>query len=153
MTLRRAKRMGFSDSQLARIVPPRAAEGNRSGVTGSRAPTTELTMRSLRRRLGVLPTYHQVDTCAAEFEAYTPYLYSSYESESEALPTDRRKIMILGGGPNRIGQGIEFDYCCCHASFALQELGYETIMVNCNPETVSTDYDTSDRLYFEPLTL
>ncbi len=94
-----------------------------------------------------------MDTCAAEFEAYTPYLYSSYESAGEAGPTDRKKVIILGGGPNRIGQGIEFDYCCCHASYALQELGYETIMVNCNPETVSTDYDTSDRLYFEPLTL
>ena len=93
-----------------------------------------------------------MDTCAAEFEAYTPYLYSSYESESEAAPTDRKKVIILGGGPNRIGQGIEFDYCCCHASYALQELGFETTMVNCNPETVSTDYDTSDRLYFEPLT-
>ena len=97
--------------------------------------------------------FKRVDTCAAEFESFTPYLYSVYEEESEAEPTDRRKIMILGSGPNRIGQGIEFDYCCCHASFALQELGYESIMVNCNPETVSTDYDTSDRLYFEPLTL
>ena len=94
-----------------------------------------------------------MDTCAAEFEAFTPYLYSSYESESEAPPTARDKVIILGGGPNRIGQGIEFDYCCCHASFALQEMGYETVMINCNPETVSTDYDTSDRLYFEPLTL
>ncbi|MEZ4675279.1 MAG: carbamoyl-phosphate synthase large subunit [Caldilineaceae bacterium] len=102
--------------------------------------------------VATLPTYYQVDTCAAEFEVYTPYLYSSHELESEAPPTDRPKIIILGGGPNRIGQGIEFDYCCCHASFALQDLGYETIMVNCNPETVSTDYDTSDRLYFEPLT-
>jgi carbamoyl-phosphate synthase large subunit len=109
-------------------------------------------VRALRVQWGILPTYHQVDTCAAEFESYTPYLYSSYESADEAPPSERRKVMILGGGPNRIGQGIEFDYCCCHASFALQELGYETIMVNCNPETVSTDYDTSDRLYFEPLT-
>ncbi|RME62487.1 MAG: ATP-grasp domain-containing protein, partial [Caldilineae bacterium] len=116
-------------------------------------PISAAAIRALRRRLGVLPTYHQVDTCAAEFEAYTPYLYSSYESECEAPPSDRPKVIILGGGPNRIGQGIEFDYCCCHASFALQDMGYETIMVNCNPETVSTDYDTSDRLYFEPLTL
>ena len=94
-----------------------------------------------------------MDTCAAEFESFTPYLYSSYESRCEAEPSDRKKVMILGSGPNRIGQGIEFDYCCCHASFALQEFGIESIMVNCNPETVSTDYDTSDRLYFEPLTL
>ena len=104
-------------------------------------------------RAGVRPVYKRVDTCAAEFEAHTPYLYSTYEDECEARPTDRRKIMILGGGPNRIGQGIEFDYCCVHAAFALAEAGFETIMVNCNPETVSTDYDTSDRLYFEPLTL
>src|SRR5262249_1540584 len=97
--------------------------------------------------------FNRVDTCAAEFESFTPYLYSSYESVSEADPTDRKKVMILGSGPNRIGQGIEFDYCCCHASFALQEMSYESIMVNSNPETVSTDYDTSDRLYFEPLTL
>jgi carbamoyl-phosphate synthase large subunit len=93
-----------------------------------------------------------VDTCAAEFESFTPYLYSTYEGECEAAPTQRKKVAVLGSGPNRIGQGIEFDYCCCHASFALREIGYETIMVNCNPETVSTDYDTSDRLYFEPLT-
>ncbi|HXF60353.1 MAG TPA: carbamoyl-phosphate synthase large subunit [Caldilineaceae bacterium] len=155
-TLRRAKRMGFSDAQLARLVRQRAETDRPITVAlpGVReAPTTELAIRRLRQAAGVLPTYHQVDTCAAEFEAYTPYLYSSYESESEAAPTNRRKVIILGGGPNRIGQGIEFDYCCCHASFALQELGYETIMVNCNPETVSTDYDTSDRLYFEPLTL
>jgi carbamoyl-phosphate synthase large subunit len=103
--------------------------------------------------LGVTPVYKRVDTCAAEFEAHTPYLYSTYEEECESRPTDRQKIMILGGGPNRIGQGIEFDYCCVHAVFALREAGFETIMVNCNPETVSTDYDTSDRLYFEPLTL
>ena len=100
----------------------------------------------------MVPVYKRVDTCGAEFESFTPYLYSTYESECEAAPTDRRKIMILGSGPNRIGQGIEFDYCCCHASFALRDAGFETIMVNCNPETVSTDYDTSDRLYFEPLT-
>jgi carbamoyl-phosphate synthase large subunit len=109
-------------------------------------------VRAYRKRLGVVPVYKRVDTCGAEFESFTPYLYSTYESEDEAAPTDRRKIMILGSGPNRIGQGIEFDYCCCHASYALGEAGFETIMVNCNPETVSTDYDTSDRLYFEPLT-
>ncbi|HYJ86017.1 MAG TPA: carbamoyl-phosphate synthase large subunit [Pyrinomonadaceae bacterium] len=113
---------------------------------------TEDEVREYRKRLGVVPVYKRVDTCGAEFESFTPYLYSTYESESEADPTDRRKIMILGSGPNRIGQGIEFDYCCCHASFALRDAGFETIMVNCNPETVSTDYDTSDRLYFEPLT-
>ena len=109
-------------------------------------------VRALREKLGVLPVYKLVDTCAAEFESYTPYLYSCYDEEDEAAPTSRKKIIILGSGPNRIGQGIEFDYCCCHAAFALREDGYETIMVNCNPETVSTDYDTSDRLYFEPLT-
>ncbi|MEM7532485.1 MAG: carbamoyl-phosphate synthase large subunit [Chloroflexota bacterium] len=161
LSLRRAKRFGFSDSQLVRIVNERFADGNLA-IQGNDATSfikiaqkqmvTEPDIRQLRRTWGVIPTYHQVDTCAAEFEAFTPYLYSSYEMESEAMPTDKPKVMILGGGPNRIGQGIEFDYCCCHASFALQELGYETIMVNCNPETVSTDYDTSDRLYFEPLT-
>ena len=109
-------------------------------------------VREYRKRLGIVPVYKRVDTCGAEFESHTPYLYSTYEEEDESQPTDRRKIMILGSGPNRIGQGIEFDYCCCHASFALHEAGFETIMVNCNPETVSTDYDTSDRLYFEPLT-
>ncbi|HKY44782.1 MAG TPA: carbamoyl-phosphate synthase large subunit, partial [Pyrinomonadaceae bacterium] len=109
-------------------------------------------VRAYRKQLGIVPVYKRVDTCGAEFESHTPYLYSTYETEDEAAPTDRRKIMILGSGPNRIGQGIEFDYCCCHASFALHEAGFETIMVNCNPETVSTDYDTSDRLYFEPLT-
>src|SRR5438477_1843513 len=109
-------------------------------------------VRAYRKQLGLIPVYKRVDTCGAEFESYTPYLYSTYEAEDEAQPTDRPKIMILGSGPNRIGQGIEFDYCCCHASFALHEAGFETIMVNCNPETVSTDYDTSDRLYFEPLT-
>ncbi|MCA9919522.1 MAG: carbamoyl-phosphate synthase large subunit, partial [Anaerolineales bacterium] len=134
--LLRAKRMGFSDAVIAKAV----------GLS-------EMNVRNLRKQFGITPVYYRVDTCAAEFEAYTPYLYSSYELESEAIPTDREKIIILGGGPNRIGQGIEFDYCCCHASFALQDLGYETIMVNCNPETVSTDYDTSDRLYFESLTL
>ncbi|RIK36828.1 MAG: carbamoyl phosphate synthase large subunit [Chloroflexi bacterium] len=158
-TLHQAKRMGFSDAQLARIANERLETGDGrltdedSPVSSLPSPVSEHDIRRLRQAFGILPTYHQVDTCAAEFEAYTPYLYSSYESESEAPPTDRPKVIILGGGPNRIGQGIEFDYCCVHASFALQELGYETIMVNCNPETVSTDYDTSDRLYFEPLTL
>ncbi len=113
---------------------------------------SEHEVRSLRLSLGIKPVFKRVDTCAAEFVAYTPYLYSTYEEECEAEVTDRKKIMILGGGPNRIGQGIEFDYCCVHGVFALADAGYETIMVNCNPETVSTDYDTSDRLYFEPLT-
>src|ERR1043166_6057307 len=113
---------------------------------------TEMEVRDYRKRLGLVPVFKRVDTCGAEFESYTPSLSSTYEEEDEAQPTDKRKIMILGSGPNRIGQGIEFDYCCCHASFALREAGFETIMVNCNPETVSTDYDTSDRLYFEPLT-
>ncbi|MFP8881788.1 MAG: carbamoyl-phosphate synthase large subunit, partial [Myxococcota bacterium] len=134
--LRYAKQTGFSDRRLADLWQ-----------------TSEDEVRALRHREGVLPVYKRVDTCAAEFEAHTPYLYSTYEQECEARPTNRRKVMILGGGPNRIGQGIEFDYCCVHAAFALQEAGFETIMVNCNPETVSTDYDTSDRLYFEPLTL
>jgi carbamoyl-phosphate synthase large subunit len=132
----RFKRDGLSDSTLARAwnVKP-------------------LAVRERRKELGVAAVFNRVDTCAAEFESFTPYLYSSYESECESNPSDRNKVMILGSGPNRIGQGIEFDYCCCHASFALQEFGVESIMVNCNPETVSTDYDTSDRLYFEPLTL
>ena len=134
--LRPAKQAGFSDRRLA-------------ALWGS----GEDDVRALRRREGVTPVYKRVDTCAAEFEAHTPYLYSTYEQECEAWPTERRKIAILGGGPNRIGQGIEFDYCCVHAAFALREAGFETIMINCNPETVSTDYDTSDRLYFEPLTL
>ncbi|TYQ29667.1 carbamoyl-phosphate synthase large subunit [Pseudanabaena sp. UWO310] len=129
------KRMGFSDRQIAYL-------------TG----THEDTVRTYRKSLGVIPSYKTVDTCAAEFEALTPYHYSTYEEESEILPSTKRKVMILGGGPNRIGQGIEFDYCCCHASYALRAAGFETIMVNSNPETVSTDYDTSDRLYFEPLT-
>jgi carbamoyl-phosphate synthase large subunit len=133
--LTRAKRMGFSDARIADLI-------------GS----TEDELSAKRKAAGIRPVYKRVDTCGAEFESFTPYLYSTYESECEALPTDKRKIMILGSGPNRIGQGIEFDYCCCHAAFALKEDGYETIMVNCNPETVSTDYDTSDRLYFEPLT-
>ena len=167
-TLRQAKRMGFSDAQLARILND-APEGfalsrrhlsalgeaqSKEGENGAQSSQlTEADVRALRQRFNVLPTYHQVDTCAAEFAAFTPYLYSSYESEGEAPPTGRDKVIILGGGPNRIGQGIEFDYCCCHASFALQEMDFETVMINCNPETVSTDYDTSDRLYFEPLTL
>ena len=134
--LRQLKRKGFSDARLARL-------------TGQ----TEKTLRDRRRQFGVSPVYKRVDTCAAEFATSTAYLYSTYEEECEAEPTDRKKVMILGGGPNRIGQGIEFDYCCVHASLALRADGYETIMVNCNPETVSTDYDTSDRLYFEPLTL
>ncbi len=133
--LRRAKKQGFSDRQVAHLVGD-----------------TEIAVRERRVRDGVVPVYKRVDTCAAEFEAHTPYLYSTYEDECESRPTSAKKVMILGGGPNRIGQGIEFDYCCCHASFALREEGYETIMVNCNPETVSTDYDTSSRLYFEPLT-
>ena len=112
----------------------------------------EAAVRSRRRALKLHPVYKRVDTCAAEFSTSTAYMYSTYEEECEANPTSKRKIMILGGGPNRIGQGIEFDYCCVHAAMALREDGFETIMVNCNPETVSTDYDTSDRLYFEPLT-
>ncbi len=133
--LLKAKRHGFSDRQLAHLWQ-----------------SDEWTVRALRKELGVAPVFKTVDTCAAEFEAYTPYHYSTYETDNEAIRSDRQKIMILGGGPNRIGQGIEFDYCCCHASYALKEDGYETIMVNSNPETVSTDYDTSDKLYFEPLT-
>jgi len=134
--LREAKAAGFSDRRLAALLAMKEDE-----------------VRALRWRLGVRPVYKMVDTCGAEFVAHTPYLYSTYEEEDEAPPTDRRKIIILGGGPNRIGQGIEFDYCCVHGAFALRADGFETIMVNCNPETVSTDYDTSDRLYFEPLTL
>ena len=116
-------------------------------------------IRIARNELGVVAVFKRIDTCAAEFEAQTPYMYSTYEAdamgdvECEAWPSDRKKVVILGGGPNRIGQGIEFDYCCCHACYALTDAGYETIMINCNPETVSTDYDTSDRLYFEPLTM
>jgi len=135
-TFRRAKRYGISDVQLAK-------------TWGA----DEIAVRNRRKALGVRAVFSRVDTCAAEFESFTPYLYSCYESSCEADPGERPKVMILGSGPNRIGQGIEFDYCCCHASFALQEMGIESIMVNCNPETVSTDYDTSDRLYFEPLTL
>ncbi len=135
--LAKAKSMGFSDRQIAHL-------------TGR----SEDTVREERKRAGLEPSYRLVDTCAAEFEAYTPYYYSSYDrGDDESKASEKRKIMILGGGPNRIGQGIEFDYCCVHAAFALKELGFETIMVNSNPETVSTDYDTSDKLYFEPLTL
>ncbi len=133
--IRQAKEFGVSDRQMAHLW----------GLT-------ELQVRRARKEMGIEPVYKTVDTCAAEFEAYTPYHYSAYEQETEIRDTDKEKIVILGGGPNRIGQGIEFDYCCVHAVFALQELGYETIMVNSNPETVSTDYDTADRLYFEPLT-
>ena len=138
--MRRIKAMGFSDAQLARL-----------------SATAEPAVAAMRQKLGVLPVYKRIDTCAAEFAAATPYMYSTYEGgfgtpACESEPTDRQKIIILGGGPNRIGQGIEFDYCCVHAAYALKEAGFETIMVNCNPETVSTDYDTSDRLYFEPLT-
>jgi len=134
--LERWKSMGFSDRRIAAL-----------------AKKKEDQVRALRKKIGLKPHYKRVDTCAAEFEAFTPYLYSSYDSEDDSKPTKKKKVVILGGGPNRIGQGIEFDYCCVHASFALQNAGYETIMVNCNPETVSTDYDTSDRLYFEPLTI
>jgi carbamoyl-phosphate synthase large subunit len=134
--LRQAKRLGISDVQIA-----------------GAWKTTELEIRSMRKALGIAAVFNRVDTCSAEFESFTPYLYSTYETSCEANPGTRKKVMILGSGPNRIGQGIEFDYCCCHASFALQDEDVESIMVNCNPETVSTDYDTSDRLYFEPLTL
>ena len=135
--LAKAKSLGFSDRQIAHL-------------TG----TTEDAVRDERKRLGLIPSYRLVDTCAAEFEAYTPYYYSTYDrGDDEVRPSDKKKVMILGGGPNRIGQGIEFDYCCVHAAFALKEDGFETLMVNSNPETVSTDYDTSDKLFFEPLTL
>ncbi|MBD3731875.1 MAG: carbamoyl-phosphate synthase large subunit, partial [Sphingopyxis sp.] len=169
--MRKLKAMGFSDKRLAYLAlqsanlrpGTRRATAHGSGliheaVKAMTGGVTEAEVRALRHKLGVRPVYKTIDTCAAEFQAQTPYLYSTYEAptfgepENEANPSDRRKVVILGGGPNRIGQGIEFDYCCCHACFALEEAGYETIMVNCNPETVSTDYDTSDRLYFEPLT-
>src|SRR5438093_5468998 len=134
--LANAKSLGFSDRQIAHL-------------TGQ----TEDAVRADRKRIGLVPSYRLVDTCAAEFEAYTPYYYSTYDrGDDEVRQTPGDKVMILGGGPNRIGQGIEFDYCCVHAAYSLSEAGIETIMVNCNPETVSTDYDTSDRLYFEPLT-
>ncbi len=169
--LRRLKAMGFSDRRLATLAVRSVGvaggmaetQARRSGLlhdalVAMAGATSEEEVRQLRQRLGVLPVFKRIDSCAAEFEAITPYMYSTYEApsfgepENEAEPSDRRKIVILGMGPNRIGQGIEFDYCCVHACFALSEAGYETIMVNCNPETVSTDYDTSDRLYFEPLT-
>ena len=135
--LAKAKSLGFSDRQIAHL-------------TGQ----TEDAVRAERKKLGLVPSYRLVDTCAAEFEAYTPYYYSTYDrGDDEIRVTPKRKVMILGGGPNRIGQGIEFDYCCVHAAFALKEDGFETLMVNSNPETVSTDYDTSDKLFFEPLTL
>src|SRR5207237_2182488 len=132
---RRAKRLGFADTQLAWLWG-----------------TTEHAVRAAREAAGVRPTFKTVDTCGAEFEASTPYHYSTYEDEDEVAASSRPKVIILGSGPNRIGQGVEFDYCCVPTSFALRDAGYETVMVNCNPETVSTDYDTSDRLYFEPLT-
>ncbi|MGQ9627614.1 MAG: carbamoyl-phosphate synthase large subunit [Anaerolineae bacterium] len=135
--LREAKRAGFSDAELAHLFGERG----------------EKKVREKRLSLGIRPVYKRVDTCAAEFEAFTPYLYSTYETSCEARPSERRKVIILGSGPNRIGQGLEFDYCCCHAAFTLREMGIESVMINCNPSTVSTDYDTSDRLYFEPLTL
>jgi carbamoyl-phosphate synthase large subunit len=169
--LRRLKAMGFSDKRLATLAVRSVGVAGGLGETQARrsgllhdtlkamaGATSEAEVRELRAKLGVHPVFKRIDSCAAEFDAITPYLYSTYEApafgdpEDEAAPTDRRKIVILGGGPNRIGQGIEFDYCCVHACFALNEAGYETIMINCNPETVSTDYDTSDRLYFEPLT-
>ena len=169
--LRKLKAMGFSDKRLAYLalesanVRPGMESAMRRGsglireaIVAMTGGITEQEVRALRHRLGVRPVYKTIDTCAAEFAAQTPYLYSTYEApsfgaaECEANPSGRKKIVILGGGPNRIGQGIEFDYCCCHACFALADAGYETIMINCNPETVSTDYDTSDRLYFEPLT-
>ncbi|SFG17295.1 carbamoyl-phosphate synthase large subunit [Novosphingobium sp. CF614] len=169
--LRRLKAMGFSDKRLATLAVRSVhvagglgeTQAKRSGLLhdalrAMAGATSEEEVRQLRNKLGVHPVFKRIDSCAAEFEAITPYMYSTYEApifgapEDEAMPSDRRKIVILGGGPNRIGQGIEFDYCCVHACFALAEAGYETIMVNCNPETVSTDYDTSDRLYFEPLT-
>ncbi|MCC7360404.1 MAG: carbamoyl-phosphate synthase large subunit [Anaerolineales bacterium] len=138
--LRQAKRLGFSDLQIAQCLQPAAA------------PVSAVAVRAHRLAQGLRPNYYRVDTCAAEFEAFTPYLYATYESGDESAPTDRRKVVIIGGGPNRIGQGLEFDYCCVQACLALRALGLETIMINCNPETVSTDYDTADRLYFEPLT-
>lgn len=168
--MRRLKAMGFSDKRLAYLALKSAnlrgmergiAQGSgliHEAVKAMTGGVTEEEVRKLRHKLGVRPVFKRIDTCAAEFEAKTPYMYSTYEApifgeaENEAQPSDRKKVVILGGGPNRIGQGIEFDYCCVHACFALGDAGYETIMINCNPETVSTDYDTSDRLYFEPLT-
>jgi carbamoyl-phosphate synthase large subunit len=162
--LRRVKRMGVSDDLVAKALSAAKSEtqipfGNdkqadtRSSSREGNDSIDAAGVRALRAKLGIKPVFKLVDTCAAEFESFTPYLYSTYDEEDEAPPTAKKKVIILGSGPNRIGQGIEFDYCCCHAAFALREDGFETIMVNCNPETVSTDYDTSDRLYFEPLTL
>jgi carbamoyl-phosphate synthase large subunit len=160
-----AKRMGLSDERLAAAFEAGAGKkqipfGNDSKNSNgndkddaAKGTVRSADVRALRKKLGVKPVYKLVDTCAAEFESLTPYMYSCYDEEDEAPPTAKKKVIILGSGPNRIGQGIEFDYCCCHAAFALRDDGFETIMVNCNPETVSTDYDTSDRLYFEPLTL
>jgi carbamoyl-phosphate synthase large subunit len=165
--MRRLKAMGFSDKRLAYLAVKSVGLRDRfpargglihEAVKAMSGGVNEGEVRALRHKLGVRPVFKRIDTCAAEFEARTPYMYSTYEApsfgapEDESAPSDRRKIVILGGGPNRIGQGIEFDYCCCHACFALADAGFETIMINCNPETVSTDYDTSDRLYFEPLT-
>jgi carbamoyl-phosphate synthase large subunit len=146
--LRRWKKLGYSDAQIAALAYPMATANPPKGAFNGLKE-----IRVIRNKLGIIPTYRLVDTCAAEFEAYTPYYYSTYGDENERRESGKKKVIILGGGPNRIGQGIEFDYCCVHASFALRELGFETIMVNSNPETVSTDYDTSDKLYFEPLTL
>ncbi len=148
--LRAAKRAGMSDEHVAWLLA--VGDVTKDDAPAGRVAALARGVEAHRRALEVRPTYHVVDTCAAEFESYTPYLYSSYEQESEAPPTGREKVIILGGGPNRIGQGIEFDYCCVHAVWAVRDAGYEAVMVNCNPETVSTDYDTSDRLYFEPLT-
>ena len=149
--------MSLPSTSLDRVTRQQIAGFKRDGISDSRLArawnSNPLAVRARRKQLGVAAAFNRVDTCAAEFESFTPYLYSSYESECEAAPGDKKKVVILGSGPNRIGQGIEFDYCCCHASFALDAFGVESIMVNCNPETVSTDYDTSDRLYFEPLTL
>src|ERR1035438_4156658 len=155
--LRAAKRLGFSRPHNARIrcgPKPGFPDAQISAIVCPKNPgTTEAAVRELRHAHGIRPVFHTVDTCAAEFAARTPYLYSTYDDETEVPGGDRPKVIILGSGPNRIGQGIEFDYACVHASFALSQAGYETVMVNCNPETVSTDYDTSGRLYFEPLTL
>jgi carbamoyl-phosphate synthase large subunit len=152
--LRAAKRAGFGDAHIAWLLAQQQLPPRRPRMASPHAPgPSPLEVRARRSAAKIAPTFHVVDTCAAEFESYTPYFYSSYETESEAPPTKREKVIILGSGPNRIGQGIEFDYCCVHAALALREAGFEAVMVNCNPETVSTDYDTSDRLYFEPLTL
>ncbi|MDO9602582.1 MAG: carbamoyl-phosphate synthase large subunit, partial [Rhodocyclaceae bacterium] len=156
--LRGLKRKGFSDRRIGHLVGTKVGAGGTASADSPRNMGTasgdmETAVRERRHALGIRPVFKRVDTCAAEFSTSTAYMYSTYEDECESRPTDRKKIMVLGGGPNRIGQGIEFDYCCVHAALAMREDGYETIMVNCNPETVSTDYDTSDRLYFEPLTL